>query len=344
MAAERPLETILGDEPRLVTLLQSRQLRAMSDLVLLQPWELRDIILYPEDDAKELLARAYSWYAPKPCTAKELLRSAPPMPPLAKCLAPLGILAHGGFEGSVVEVAGPAGTGKTQLSLHLAAATVKDCHASVFWLDTEGTFSAQRILELLSEAGCSAKDAAFALGRIHVRRCQYLQELTNTVKELLRTEGEWPALVVIDSVAAAARLGGSEGREAFFLRQKQLGMLAGSLKSFAAGRALVQSQGKRRSPTVIVTNQVFGGAETRVALGHVWHHAVNWRFVLSHLPPGDPRGLGRKEDGDGRRFFRVEKSPSSAPLVVEYGISAGGICRAGLDAMVEGPEKKPRLS
>ncbi|CAK9022514.1 unnamed protein product [Durusdinium trenchii] len=79
----------------------------------------------------------------------------------------------------------------------------------------------------------------------------------------------------------------------------------------------------------VVTNQVMGdptSGAARVTLGHVWHHSVNWRLVLSHLPPG-PGGPGSKEQADpfGRRYLLVEKSPCCETLTIPFSITEHGL-------------------
>jgi len=65
---------------------------------------------------------------------------------------------------------------------------------------------------------------------------------------------------------------------------------------------------------------------SKVTLGYVWHHAVNWRLVLSHQSPAAVGGMGTKEQSrGGRRFLCVEKSPCSAPIVIEFGIGREGL-------------------
>merc|ERR1712039_890181 len=88
------------------------------------------------------------------------------------------------------------------------------------------------------------------------------------------------------------------------------------------------------SPAVVVTNQVAGNpcsGNSRVTLGHVWHHAVNWRLVLSHVAPGSSCGYGLKENAVGSsRFLNIEKSPCSPPISIEYVIGRAGLSEIGV--------------
>eukprot|EP00434_Breviolum_minutum_P042994 symbB.v1.2.038294.t1/scaffold5911.1/size22511/1 len=240
-------------------------------------------------------------------------------------MAPLPSL-HRAFGGlpALLEVAGPPGVGKTQFCLHAAALTAASGN-EVFWLDTERSFSAQRLLEML-EYLHPGEAAMQALQRVRHKVCDSLQELQGNIAELCQSKaalyGAMPALLVIDSVASVAR---REGEISIPKRQAALSSLASSLKVLVAPNP---GRPKVIPPSVVVTNQVMGnpGSNARVSLGHVWHHALNWRLVLSHVPPG-PNGLGSKEQADpfGRRYLMVEKSPSCATLILPFNISEQGL-------------------
>nr|ACU45298.1 DNA repair protein-like [Karlodinium veneficum] len=300
-------------------------------------WDLRDWLLAPQDEATQLLSRAWSACAAKPSTALDLAKSrkhgGTPVP-----LGSLGAVVSGSLSGKFMEVAGPPGVGKTQFCLHIAALAAAN-GGEVFWLDSENTFAPPRLLEVL-EAVCIARsagniheaeaEALAALARVRKKSCTSLKELHNIAAELEQRAAQGvpvPALVIVDSVAAIARNDGDASepqRVQIPRRQAALSAIAGLFK-----RIVASTNQSLAPPGVVVTNQVAGDPRSggsRVTLGHVWHHAVNWRLVLSHLPPGDPRGYGLKESAVGsKRFLHVEKSPCSPPITIEF-----AICRNGL--------------
>ncbi|CAE8643437.1 unnamed protein product [Polarella glacialis] len=315
-------------------LLRAKRLTCLRDVVHLPVWELRDWLLLPEDQATAVLQRAWAACAAPPVTAWDLSREANVSPegggrkrisvpaPLPSLGAALGF--SGSLSGAFVEVAGPPGAGKTQFCLHAAALTAA-AGGEVFWLDTEHTFSPSRVLELLEAAmlrrlgdtagSYQAEVASLALEslqRIRHRVCMSLQELHAVVAELAQRAqqgGALPALVVVDSVAAVARNDGdpNESRRTLIpRRQAALSAIASLLKALVAPSGLRHAKEQQLgeeavTPGVVVTNQVMGdpvAGGSRVTLGHVWHHAVNWRLVLSHLPPGGVQGLGTKERAD----------------------------------------------
>eukprot|EP00927_Polykrikos_kofoidii_P066986 TRINITY_DN62535_c0_g1_i1.p1 TRINITY_DN62535_c0_g1~~TRINITY_DN62535_c0_g1_i1.p1 ORF type:complete len:403 (+),score=76.05 TRINITY_DN62535_c0_g1_i1:198-1406(+) len=369
LRANDSLESLLNGLPggqELCSLLHARKIRCLGDLVFLPPWELRDWLLVPESEAEAITALAQTACAAlPPASAWDLdprsveehgnlpVKTSVPSP-----FPALGVAVGGDLSGIFMEVAGPGGVGKTQVCHHLAS-LVAAAGGEVFWLDTESTFSPARVLELLEAATYDEDElvnagheeqALASLGRIRRRTCQSLQELHDVASELWRRARAghgFPALVIVDSVAAVARNEGdpSTANRSSYIprRQAMLSGLAGIFKAIVATGVggTCASEGledpcasQRPPPCVVVTNQVAGDpttGTTRVALGHVWHHAISWRLVLSHHPPGDIRGHGSKErvSASGRRYLHVEKSPSVPPLVVEFEITSAGLRELG---------------
>eukprot|EP00435_Cladocopium_sp_Y103_P010897 s718_g2.t2 len=334
-----PLDRLFSEAPEavcgvgaasLLELLRAKRLSFIKDLVHLPPWELRDWLLITEEEATSLLRRAWSACAAKPVSAWELATQSHATRPSR--LAPLPSLqAALGGSPALVEVAGPPGVGKTQFCLHAAALTAAS-GGEVFWLDAERSFSAQRLLEMLEHLQ-PGEAAMQALQRVRHKVCGSLQELHSIVSELSQSKaagsvtGALPALLVIDSVAAVARRESNVEKPSIPRRQAALSSLASLLKVLVAPSIEVTSN----VPSVVVTNQVMGdpsgaASATRVSLGQVWHHAVNWRLVLSHVPPG-PEGPGSKEQADpfGRRYLLVEKSPCCATLTIPFNICEQGL-------------------
>jgi len=325
--AEAKLETVYGSNRALCELLYSKGVRSLGDVIYLAPWELRDWLMVSEDVATSVISLAWDAFAVNSSSAWDFMeRAACNVVPIP--LTSLSEAAGGGLSGLFVEVAGAPGVGKTQLCSHTAALTAAQ-GGEVFWLDTERTFSPPRILELLeaifSPSAGNAKDLALgALKRIRARICSSLQELDSVVAELVvcsRRGDSVPALVVVDSIAALARNSGdalAKSSSVIPARQRALNALASKLKMLV-DRPAAQ---KLTAPAVIVTNQVMGdpvGGGTKVALGLVWHHAVNWRLVLS---------CGSLRDGrnpECRRLLHVEKSPCAAPFTIRYAITHRGV-------------------
>merc|ERR1719310_2098320 len=72
-----------ADEAFLCELLRARKVHSVSDLIYLQPWELRDWLLTPEEEASDVIGFAHAACAAKTVSAFELLGAAtPPRPTL----------------------------------------------------------------------------------------------------------------------------------------------------------------------------------------------------------------------------------------------------------------------
>lgn len=348
LPADQTLARLFPDDAIFHEILVSRNIRSVHDLICVPPWELRDWLLVTEDEAIGILEHVWEFCASSMSTAYDMVAVVRPQQaptPLPSLNSAIG----GGLSGAFVEVAGPPAAGKTQFCIDIAALAVGQ-GGEVFWIDTEGTFSPPRVLEVLeamfrkNRPPCEVRSAALAaLGRIRARPCTSLRELdaiTADLEQRARNVGQLPAAVIVDSVAAVARIEGGvaeEQRTAVPRRQAALSALAGRFKALVSSPRSISGEAP---PCVVVTNQVAGdmAGGSRVTLGNVWHHAVNWRLVLSHLAPGDPRGLGLKENGiDGNRYLHVEKSPCSAPLAIRFTIDGGGLVEEGMPFLHEQP-------
>ena len=178
--------------------------------------------------------------APVPQTARAL-RDASSIPVASGFEALDQALGGGVSRGRVTELVGRAGAGKTQGCLTLAAACASRGEAMVY-VDTEGSFRAQRLWQVAEARG--ATNSEELLQRVHVLRPQNREELlaaleTGVVEE--RARQARAALVVVDSVAAAARGGTSSGRSDLIDRQRWLARAAAAL----AGQ---RSLGGERAP------------------------------------------------------------------------------------------------
>jgi RAD51-like protein 1 len=228
---------------------------------------------------------------------------------------------------AVTELVGRAGVGKTQLCLAVAARALIDgasFGARVVYIDTEGSFSASRLMQLLLALGAPSalgvspgcgggaqahaphaplrRTSAFAppaeelLRRVTLLHPSSWDEYCLCVDQYAAEELQTPphvALLVVDSIAMAVhRHFCKEGDMP--RRQSAVGAHAAALKRLADTHAT----------TVLCVNQVSGGArghgpaaegdcahvtgledeQLGVALGIAWTHCVNMRLVLQHPP------------------------------------------------------------
>ncbi|RKP15295.1 P-loop containing nucleoside triphosphate hydrolase protein [Piptocephalis cylindrospora] len=218
--------------------------------------------------------------------------------------------------GTVTEIVGPAGVGKTQLALTSTAAfLMQDQTRHMVFLDAENTFRPERLYEILKnrrdrhahvdEDALIRKD----MDRVHIAAVRRPKDIAVRLEQV----GRWKkqggiGLIVLDSVAAIYRYLEEKGhsslgshsnqanhvgvmRNALTERQGQLGQLASLLKATSQdleASVLVVNQvtGRGFASTSLSgtgTENGPGGGELGVeaALGHFWCHSITNRIFLS---------------------------------------------------------------
>lgn len=232
------------------------------------------------------------------------------VPKLTTGVRSLDELLGGGLRsGDIYELIGEFGAGKTQLC-HQLAVTVQlpedrgGVSGRALYVDTEGTFSTQRIRQIAGRFGLDEP-----LKGIYVKRVESVVALEDlVVKSLPRfIEEKQVRLVVIDSVIALYRAQ-FKGREYLARRQQRLNYLLDWLKRL----------GRVYEPLYIaITNQVLSsptpfGTMKMPAGGNILAHASTHRFFLYK---------GKEE-----HVLRVLDSPSlPREAKVEFVITDGGV-------------------
>lgn len=232
-----------------------------SPLRLLQ---LCDISMF---DLQMLLNKLCEFVAPKPRTALEIHRERS----MRCCYIPSGLnlidnKLRGGLPyGSIAEVCGPPGIGKTQFCMNVclrsvlpalafgqeattraAPAIEQQTNGSVVYIDTELKFDSNRILEIARSlpVPLSTTEAEGVLKKVDIFRpttCKELLELVETTLQNVIIENG-VQLVVIDSIAALAKKENlnEADKEHYIVR------LAGLLKEI----------GDESNCCILITNQV----------------------------------------------------------------------------------------
>ena len=378
-AKHRSLARVAGLNVETLSKLEGHNFRTAEDVLTRSSLDLVELLDISLPAAERVVASVARNVCPKPTTARALLasrvgahaaagaRGGPAAPPRAVTDAPSepgaasvstsagpayvrggeflraldSALGGGVPTGSITELVGPAGAGKTQFCLTLAVAAAAPrrlggLDAGVVFVDTEQKFSGARVAQIAANVfpsayGVSSDDAA------HERdaKATALRALTekilvltpSTLSETLqRLSGLEEALVdhavrllVVDSVAALARAEFGVGRGQIARRQELLGQIASVLKR----------QAERLHMAALVTNQVTtraraadegadsdaladagagdasATAATAAALGVKWAHCVNTRLVLEGAAESSVTGTGGGGDGgDGAGGFR----------------------------------------
>ena len=176
-------------------------------------------------DIRRLLAATAAAVAPRARTALDLLEGSAVYQCLRTGIPELDAHLLGGIRSGVVtELVGPAGIGKTQLCVALAAEALlagRTCGAGVIYVDTERSFPPERLLVLLEQAlarednsgsgGGGSGDATRLRAEALAARLLLLQPstweaYTDCLLSLRLRLLESPSqLLVVDSIAAPAR-------------------------------------------------------------------------------------------------------------------------------------------
>lgn len=257
--------------------------------------------------AKQLVGEGF-------CTANEILESRANLIKFTTGSVQLDRLLRGGIEtGQITELFGEFRTGKTQLC-HTLAVT---CQLPVeqaggegrcLWIDTEGTFRPERIVEIAKRFDL---DTTSALDNIAYARAYNSDHQTELLVEAgaIMADSVF-ALVIVDSVTNLYRSDYS-GRGELAARQTHL------CRFLRALQKLCDTYGV----ACLLTNQVmakvdgmpsFGGNDKVPIGGHILAHASQARLYL------------RKGKGENR-ICKIYDSPCLPEGEAQFAITAGGI-------------------
>ncbi|KAJ3229478.1 DNA repair protein rad51c [Chytriomyces hyalinus] len=225
----------------------------------------------------------------------------------------------GGFAcGSVSELAGPPGLGKTQFGMQLCInvqlpISQGGADGQAIYIDTEGSFSVKRVAEMAQSAitkmGMTSQVTLehmlnnIKLFRVHdhIQQIALLNQLENVLSKAPRIK-----LIVLDSIAFHFRFGfGDMG-----LRSRLLTSSAQILRKLA-GTYSVCILVINQMTTKIIKVGLEDCSALVPALGDSWGHACTSRLILYMQ--------------NNTRHAMLVKSPNLPEAVAEYAISEGGI-------------------
>ncbi|MEM3470320.1 MAG: DNA repair and recombination protein RadA [Thermoproteota archaeon] len=279
MAGEYELEDVEGVGPATARKLREAGYSTVESLAVATAFELSEAAGIGYDVALKISQRARELVRISLVTADEVYKRRQLAQKITTGSKALDALLGGGVETqALTELVGEFGTGKTQLchSLSVTVQLPKDkggLQASALYIDTEGTFRPERIVQIAKRHGL---DAEKALKNIVYAR------VYNSDHQVLLVDKAWEVcgekdirLIVVDSLTSLFR-GEYLGREALALRQQRLNSHVHKLLKLAEALNLA----------VVVTNQVvanpgqFFGDPNKPAGGNVVAHACTYRVYL----------------------------------------------------------------
>ncbi len=299
------LETIAGIGPTTRKRLEDAGYGSKEAIALATRSQLTDISGIAEKTASLLIREARARFdlgLKKATTYEEAAKTRVKLTSSSKAFDDL---LGGGFEtGSITELAGENGCGKTQIAHQLAINCVKYLDLDVIWIDTEGTFRFNRIVQI---AKASEIDPEKVLARITVGRA-YNSEHQMALTEEALTMVPNVGLIIVDSLMSHFR---SEfaGRATLAERQQ----LIGKHLSF------ISKQAEILNCVGIVTNQVaakpdamFFGDPNKPVGGNVVGHTVTTRLMIR-------KGKATK------RTATLTKNPELPDGKIEFAITSEGV-------------------
>eukprot|EP00899_Mesostigma_viride_P003061 jgi/Mesvir1/12756/Mv26051-RA.2 len=316
--ASKKLERIVGLEARDVTLLRARanittaqELLSCTTIELLEKVDsitidrLENLITNVSKAVRPVLKTAWVMYSDRVAASQGCYHLPLQLPELDATL-------RGGLPiGSIVELVGPAGVGKTQVCLMATAFTSVHTndpstgfHGHVLYIDTENKFNSMRVVEIAQARfpqGIFDESAIEQMmGRITVVRPASTSAFMALLDELdALVVGHRVRLIVVDSIAALAR---SEfGGNSMLERSTALAKQASRLKFVAETFGVV----------VLLTNQIValrGGAGHGPAL---FEFDAKRRLAAAAQPVGGVGGWDADMPEAGRAG-RPEAAPGGA--------------------------------
>ncbi len=159
----------------------------------------------------------------------------------------LNNLLKGGFEKDIITtIYGPAGTGKTCLSI-LTTVEVAKTGKKTLYIDTEGGFSVDRMKQISPNYQELIKNIMFFKPTSFIEQMEVFEKLKQLPKDNV-------GLIVVDSIAMLYRLelGSSKNSDVYEVN-RQLGRQIGYLTEVA----------RKKQIPVIITNQVYSDFEIK---------------------------------------------------------------------------------
>ncbi|XP_041514384.1 DNA repair protein RAD51 homolog 2 [Microtus oregoni] len=338
----------VGFSQELCDRLSRHQIVNCQDFLDLSPLELMKVTGLSYGGVHELLYMVSRACAPQMQTAYEIKmrRSAGPSPAfLSTTLSALDEALHGGVAcGSLTEITGPPGCGKTQFCLMMSVlatlpTNMGGLEGAVVYIDTESAFTAERLLEIA--------EARFPLyfnteekllqmsSKVHLHReltCEGVLQRLESLEEEIISKGV--KLVIVDSVASVVRKefdpqlqGNIKERNKFLAKEASLlkylaetfslpVILTNQITTHLSGALPSQADLVSPADDLSLSEGTSGSGCVVAALGNTWSHCVNTRLILQYL------------DSE-RRQILIAKSPLASFTSFVYTIKGEGLVLQG---------------
>jgi DNA repair protein RadA len=268
----------------IVEMLLDAGYKTAKSIAIALPEDLAEDADFSVEYSEQLIEKAINSVANPPMTAEDVLKDEQERGKLTTSSLNLDSLLDGGvWEREITEFSGGFATGKSQVCFQLAinAQLPKDkggLGGKVFFIDTEGTFSAKRIGEI---AIAMDLDPHEVLRNIFVARAldsRHQIRLVKNISDMIKEHNI--KLVIVDSIASHFRTDYVQ-KEQLAERQQRIMQHGSSLTNLAYVHGVA----------VVVTNQIVAqinefssSQESKPALGQAWAHRPQTRILLRKSP------------------------------------------------------------
>ncbi|MBK5112000.1 MAG: DNA repair and recombination protein RadA [Candidatus Heimdallarchaeota archaeon] len=277
---QKKLEELESVTSELFDKLEAAGFSTIESISWLTPEELAEKIEIDSVTAKTIIAEAVANVEQKPISAADLLKKEEKRLKITTGSKELDTLLGGGiYTGEITEISGEFATGKTQLCFQLSINVQLPPEegglgGGVYYIDTEGTFSSTRIVQMAQNKGLDPKKFLSNIAVTRTYNSDHLTFLIMNAEQLLKERNV--KLFIIDSIASHFRAE-YVGEDRLVSRQQAVMRLAETMKQ------LIEKLGI----AVVVTNQVIATFDDNLfdksphpALGFAWAHRPHQRILL----------------------------------------------------------------
>lgn len=278
--SHKNLDDMSSLNKELLQKLSKKGYNTIESLSWLNPDELAEEIKIDIETAQKIISESISNIDSQQFSAADLLLKEKQKQRISTGSNNLDELLGGGiYTGEITEISGEFATGKTQicfqLSVNVQLPTIQGgLEGSVYYIDTEGTFSSIRVAQIARERGFDPKKFLENIAVTRTYNSDHLMFLIMNVEKIIRQRNV--KLLIIDSIASHFR---AEyiGDNKLVKRQQVVMSLAETLKKLLAQFELA----------IVVTNQVIATFDENLfdksphpALGFAWAHRPHQRLLL----------------------------------------------------------------